>query len=36
MTENIQEWIDFGHNTKRFPNLINYVKGLKILQNGLK
>lgn len=31
MTENIQEWIDFGHNTKRFPNLINYVKGLKIL-----
>ena len=36
ITENIQEWIALGHNTKQFPNLINWAKGLKILQNKLK
>lgn len=36
IAENIQEWIAFGHNQERFPNLINWTKGLKILQNRLK
>lgn len=28
ITDNIQEWIALGHNTKRFPDLINWAKNL--------
>lgn len=31
--DNEKEWLAFGHNHERFPNLINWAKGLKILQN---
>lgn len=26
IAENVQEWIALGHNTKRFPDLINWTK----------
>ena len=26
MAENEKEWLNYGHNTKRYPNLINWAK----------
>ncbi|MCM1003944.1 MAG: tyrosine-protein phosphatase [Candidatus Gastranaerophilales bacterium] len=36
MIDNEREWLAFGHNNKRFPKLINWAKGLKILQDRLR